>query len=297
MLEVKNFSSEFFDLLKQSNALSRQIYGSKGYIFAQIGINSDKCSGNCKFCSLAKDHFAVDTAFVKSDEDILSQSKELLSMNIDDLFLMTTADYPLDMFLSVGRKVAAVLPHGKRLVANIGDFGADFARELKTAGFTGAYHIKRLNEGVDTDISPETRLATIHAIKDAGLELYYCIEPIGPEHTYEQIADEIILSKELQVEAMAVMRRIAVPGTPLYPRGQISAAELVKIAAVTRIASMPSRSMNVHEPTEMSMLAGINQLYAEVGANPRDTNTDTAKGRGFSVNDVRKILQNGEWSV
>ncbi len=78
------------------------------------------------------------------------------------------------------------------------------------------------------------------------------------------------------------MRRIPVPGTPLFSKGQINAMELTKMVAVTNLVIKPSRSMNVHEPTQMSLLAGVNQLYAEVGANPRDTNPDTKNGRGFT---------------
>ncbi len=40
--------------------------------------------------------------------------------------------------------------------------------------------------------------------------------------------------------------------------------------------------MNVHEPIQMALLAGVNQLYAELGANPRDTNSETENSRGFT---------------
>jgi biotin synthase len=45
----------------------------------------------------------------------------------------------------------------------------------------------------------------------------------------------------------------------------------------------PARAMNVHEPTPAAILAGVNQLYAEAGANPRDTNSHTEHGRGFDA--------------
>jgi hypothetical protein len=70
---------------------------------------------------------------------------------------------------------------------------------------------------------------------------------------------------------MAVMRRTSIPGTPLAHHGAISTPELGKIAAVSLLVVRPTRAMNVHEVTEMSLLAGINQLYAGAGANPRDT--------------------------
>ena len=89
------------------------------------------------------------------------------------------------------------------MVANIGDFGLDTALKLKEVGFTGVYHINRLREGEDTMAKTEDREATMRAIKEAGLELYYCIEPIGPEHSYEELAVEILRAKDLKIDVMA----------------------------------------------------------------------------------------------
>jgi biotin synthase len=183
------------------------------------------------------------------------------------------------------------------LVANIGDFDYDVALKLKEVGFTGVYHINRLREGIDTTISPKIRIKTLDSIKKAGLELYYCIEPIGPEHNYEEIADEMLRARDYNVGVMAVMRRIPVEGSPLYENGQISSVELSKIAAVTRIVTRPHRAMNAHEPIQMSLICGVNQLYAEVGANPRDNISNTEKSRGLTVATIRQLLIDAEYEI
>jgi biotin synthase len=79
--------------------------------------------------------------------------------------------------------------------------------------------------------------------------------------------------------------------------GAISTPELCKIAAVALLTVRPTRSMNVHEVTEMSLLAGINQLYAEAGANPRDTDDNTENNRGFNTAALRKMLENSGYTV
>ena len=104
---------------------------------------------------------------------------------------MTTVEFPQERFLEYGRAVRAVLPENIRLVANVGDFDEVYARRLRDAGFTGVYHICRLGEGIDTGATVEARVRTMDAVKAAGLELYYCVEPIGPEHTNEQLAEEM----------------------------------------------------------------------------------------------------------
>lgn len=171
-------------------------------MFLQIGLNNAPCSGNCKFCSLAASHYGLAEEVEKSEEEILAIAGEA-AHKIDALFLMTTADYPVERFLEIGRKVKALLPENVLLIANIGDFGQETAKKLKEAGFTGVYHIVRLNEGVDTELSSEIRIATLDAIASAGLDLIYCVEPIGPEHTYDQIAEEILRARHYHVDRMS----------------------------------------------------------------------------------------------
>ena len=281
LLSIDTQSSEFYELLAISSELSRKKFGNRGYVFTQIGINAKPCPINCKFCSMGSTHYVLDACEEKTTEEICSLLSWLQEGYFDDFFLMTTADYPQEKLIAVGKAVKPLLRKNQRLVANIGDFNVETAFRLKEAGFTGAYHINRLREGIDTMARPEEREATIQAIREAGLELYYCIEPIGPEHSYEELAVEILRAKDLQINVMAAMRRTAVKGTPLYELGQISALELTKIVAVTNIVVNPSRSMNVHEPIQAALLAGVNQLYAEVGANPRDTDSHTEQSRGF----------------
>jgi biotin synthase len=293
LLNIKNNSSEFYRLLYVSDKLSREKFKERGYVFTQIGINAQPCSVNCRFCSMGVEHYSLDSEWEKDVSDLESEIKRIQNFDIDDLFLMATADYPIEKFLDISSKVRLFLKPHQRFVANIGDFNLERAKQLKTLGFTGIYHINRLREGIDTLAKPVDREKTIEAVLNAGLELYYCIEPIGPEHSYEEIMVEIIRARNLKISVMAVMRRIPVPGTPLFELGKISATELTKIVAVTNVVVNPSRSMNVHEPVQMALLAGVNQLYAEAGANPRDTKSNTEKGRGFTPNKAWDMLWEG----
>lgn len=300
LLQIKNGSREFYDLLALANEMTRTEYKNQAYIFSQIGLNAQPCPMNCKFCSMAESNYVMDGTFLKTMEDIediLETVRQLIASGTHDLFLMTTAHYDFDEFLKIAGEVKKILPDHVRFVANVGDFDEDQAACLKEAGFTGVYHIRRLGEGIDTDILPERRIRTLDNIKNAGLELYYCVEPIGPEHTYEEIADEMLRARDYGVEAMAVMRRTPVPGTPLADKGRISSVELAKIAAVARLVTKPSRSMNAHEVTPLTLSGGVNQLYAEVGANPRDQVQDTAGNRGYGVLAARDLLLDAEYEM
>lgn len=290
LLKIDNHSTEFYGLLNKANELSRKEYGNKGYVFVQIGLNSTPCSGNCKFCSLGIDNYSVDVETEKTIDEVIIEAKRAVEQKADALFLMTTADYSIEKFLNIAREVKTYLPKEMMFIANIGDFDSSIARQLKDVGFTGVYHIVRLDEGISTDLQVDQRIKTLNAIKDAGLDLIYCVEPIGPEHTYEQIADEMIRARDYKVDVMACMKRVGVPGTPLYANGEITDLELTKIVAVTRLVTRPKKSMNVHEPKELALLAGVNQLYAEIGINPRDCNSETQSNRGYSVARVAEML-------
>src|SRR5699024_5382612 len=130
---------------------------------------------------------------------------------IEDLFLMTTAEFSPELFLEYGRAVRQVLPAGMRLVANTGEFGPDYAADPTAAGFTGAYRIHRMREGVYTGATSGARIRTMGAVKPAGLELYCCVAPIGTDHSNKEPAQEILRPLDYPVGVMAVMKRTAVP--------------------------------------------------------------------------------------
>lgn len=297
LLSIDNTDEEYYQLLYHARKQSKEAFGNKGYVFAQIGINAEPCPINCHFCSMAAKHYALPEQWRKSVNEIVEGVKQLVADRANDIFLMTTADYPVDKFIEIGKAVRRYIPPEIRFVSNIGDLDLPTARRLKDAGFTGAYHIVRMREGIDTEAPVSQRVRTLDAIRDAGLEFYYCVEPVGPEHSYEEIAEEIFRAKDYQVDAMAVMRRTPVAGTPLFDKGAITTPELCKIAAVAQLVVRPKRSMNVHEVTEMSFLAGVNQLYAEAGANPRDTDDNTENNRGYTVLSTRKLLENSGYTV
>lgn len=296
LLDLDIDSEEAAKLFGLSNSMSRKCFKNRGVIFAQIGLNSSPCPRNCDFCVFGEKHGIVREPYEVPLETVLAKVKYFMEDGVDEVFLMTTAGYNFDKYLRYADSVRRILPSGIRLVANIDDFGSEEAKELERVGFTGAYHISRLREGRDTGIAPEKRWRTLDAIRKSSLELYYCVEPIGPEHSSEELADEIMRGLAYKVSAIAVMRRVSVPGTPLACKGQITERRLAHICAVTRVACLDSiRAMGVHEPSMLSLMVGANQVYAEKSCNPRDIAMDTEKGRGFSVCAARKFLTENDW--
>ena len=154
------------------------------------------------------------------------------------LFLMATGDYPLGKYIELSKEVKSRLQQDTVMMANIGDFKDEEAEKLKEAGFMGIYHAVRTGEGRDTKIPPETRLKTIQAAKGAALQIGTCVEPIGPEHSVEEIAEKIIIGRKIKPCYSGAMRRIWTMPSPFgkstVHRGSLDSFHQSFIQKITR---------------------------------------------------------------
>ncbi len=293
LLECEPTSREAHALRGVADVLTRQRFANRGIILGQIGVEIGPCPGRCKFCSLGDGHTTF-TANTMSLEEILERSRGFAAgKDLFALFLMTLHTFDFTQLLETVREVKRVLPQGTQVVVNIGDFDTAQAGELKSAGVNGAYHVCRLREGTDTALDPALRQRTIRVIREVGLDWYYCCEPIGPEHSAAELVEQLWLGIEHGCFQHAAMRRVWVPGSPLSQRGQITELRLAQVVAVVALASLAcreTRNIAVHEPNLLGLTAGANAVYAESGANPRDTERDTTGHRGLDVAACRRML-------
>jgi len=272
--------------------MARQKFNNKGLVFGQIGVEIAPCPGRCKFCSFSEDFtsfqpFSMDDEALYAAADNFTASGELFA-----LALMVMHHTPFERTLDVIRKVRERIPAKTQIVANLGDFGRTQAEELKAAGANGAYHVWRLGEGCDTQFPASQRLNTIENIKAAGLDLYYCCEPIGPEHTPQQMAEIIMKGLDYECFQHGAMRRVPLAASPLGKYGQISESRLAQITAVVTLVALHSpeiTTVGVHEPNKLGLMSGANAIYAETGANPRDTEKETLGNRGLDIEACKRM--------
>ncbi len=299
LLKVDERTGDVNNILSAANTLTRRQFGGRAEVYGTIGINLWPCPKSCTFCSFGADWNLIDSSSEFTLEQVVSIAKTLENNGANAIFLMTTADYPFDRFIDLAKAVRKTVSTKMPMVANVGDFRADKAKDLVDAGFQAVYHVVRLREGNDTRVSPGERLQTIKAARDAGLNLSYCVEPIGPEHSPEELVKEMFRGKQFGAVNLACMWRVPVPELPLSKLGRISEATLAKAVAVTRIVAGDSiKAMGVHEPRLFPLLAGANQIYAQtVGFSPRrrpsreDTLQNLLKRIGYSMEQCRNLLK------
>lgn len=287
-------SRETYALMETADRLSRYSFKGKGENHFHIGVNVEACPFDCSFCSLTRKAGIFKGKIEFSEEEILTWAKEAEVHGADALNVMTTGTYSFERLLEIGRLLEKTV--ATPLVANTRDLDHREGERLLEAGFVGAYHALRLGEGRDTPFKPEKRKKTIRVFRDVGLLWMNCVEPVGPEHPKEEITDLMFLAKEYGAVYSGVMRRINFPGSPMKKFGMISELEMARMVAVSRLVMGDTpRAHCTHEPHAVSLLAGANLFFPEVGASPRDGEADTGKGRGKDIEACKQIHRELEW--
>jgi biotin synthase len=294
LLSLDVESKESYAVMETANRLSREQFRGKGENHLHIGVNVEPCPYNCSFCSLTAKAGIFKKSVNFSEEEILRWARMGEAQSADGLNIMTTGTFSFERLLEIGRLLKKVV--SVPLVANTRDITHREGEKLLDAGFVGAYHAVRLGEGMDTPFKREKRIQTIQVLNDVGLLWMNCIEPVGPEHSLDEIVDLMFLARKHRAVYSGVMRRINFPGSPMEGFGMITEREMARMVAVSRLVmgDVP-RAHCTHEPHSASLMAGANLFFPEVGASPRDGMADTGEGRGKSLAACREIFKEMAW--
>jgi biotin synthase len=294
LMQVGPHSKACYALMEAANRMSRMQFNGKGENHFHIGLNVEPCPMDCLFCSLTRKAGIFKEKIEYSMEQVIAWAKQAETHGADALNLMTTGTYPFERLLEVGRMLRRIT--AVPLVANTRDISHREGEALLDAGFVGAYHAVRLGEGKDTPLKREKRIHTIRVFNDVGLLWMNCVEPVGPEHSAEEIVDLMFLARDNGAVYSGIMRRINFPGSPMERFGMISELEMARLVAISRLVmgDVP-RAHCTHEPHSASLMAGANLFFPEVGASPRDGQADTEKGRGVGIELCQKMQREMEW--
>jgi len=299
MLSFPTNSIETAIIMGEAGKLSRELSGNKAEVHGQFALNLAPCPVNCEFCSFASQYDIFKDPIELTVEQAIDYAVKFDNTPENtSVFLMTTANYDFGKLMEIAAEVKKSLKPESYMVANVGDMSASRAQKMKDVGFHGVYHAIRMGEGTATKVSINQRLKSIRTFQDTGLIVGTCVEPVGPEHTNEQIADHILLAGSFDPAFSGAMRRITIPGSDLEKHGMISELRIAQIVAVTRLATPRSVKGNcTHEPNVIGAYAGANLFWAESGGNPRDIKEKTEEGRGMSVGDCANIFKEADYDV
>jgi len=298
LFKVPLFSGESAMIIAASREKSEAASNGLAEVHAQVGLNIAPCPRNCAFCAFAARNKVFQEKREIPVDEAIERARQFETDGANAVFVMSTADYPFEKFADIALEIRKSLRPETVLVANVGDFTKKQARKLKETGFSGIYHAVRLGEGRDTSIQVETRLKTFRNAREAGLSLGTCVEPVGNEHSVEELVEKTLITRDAKPGYSGSARRIPIPNTKMAKYGIVSEARMAHILAVVRLAlgyDIPGNC--THEPNVIGAAAGANLLWAEAGSNPRDTEQETEGKRGMTVKECVKVLEEAEWKI
>lgn len=276
----------------EADRRTRASWKNRGRIWSAIGVDSVPCHRNCKFCSHGAAWGVFEQPHELTVDEVLEHVARLVPYQPDWITLRTTQDYGIERLCHLVRKVREAAPVESEIVVNTGEFGLKEATELKKAGASIVYHTIRLREGYDTGLTIEDRIATLKAMQAVGLKMAALVEPLGPEHTDEEIVEAAFRLKPYDIRLGGMMARVPIPGTPLYELGEVSEDRQVRVIAMTRLIYGPEvDAICVHPPIPKALWAGANTVVVESGAIPRDQDMSESSWRGFSPSNAAKLFE------
>lgn len=267
-------------------------------IEAQIGLDSAHCPKNCRFCSFAACNNVRLDEFELTRREVVDYARAYEEEGANLILLMSTAHYRfeklVEMVAAVRESVSPLLP----VLVNADDLTLGQCLRLKEAGACGAYHSVRMREGEDTGIPVQRRLDTLDNLRAAGMSLSSNVEPVGPEHSPDEVAAAIMRCVGARPYAGGVGRRFNVPGTAICARGMLDDIQASTLVAVYRLAAGSGMRLAGRASSVLSAASGANHAWAEVGSNPRDGVRRTESGGvGDSLRALKRLFADAGWRV
>lgn len=298
LLHLDPDSADAAYLRQCAGEAARMITGGAAYLWGALGIDRVPCSMNCKFCSFGEAWNLIDAETRYSEAEILEQVEAFVRAGVRFIVLRTTEFYSIESLCREIQTIREKIPGEYEIILNTGEFNLPIAQNMHAAGVSGIYHALRLREGIDTGFDPQDRLNTLQAICDSPLKLISLVEPAGPEHTNEELAEAFLVTARYGAYVSGTMARVPVQGTPLGSIPMLSENRIAQLTAVFRLAAgrrIPN--ICVHPASRTSVSAGANVIVIERGAIPRDCDFTREEWNSFTVDEGKKFLAEAGYKV
>lgn len=238
-------------LFKRADEVRKQYCGDEVHLRGIIEI-SNYCNQNCFYCGLREENYNI-TRYRMTPEEIIETARLITNFGINTIVLQSGEDHVLDTDLiayiiySIKQKTDAAI------TLSLGERGFDEYRTWKIAGadryllkhetanpkLYAAYHLKQ---------KLSDRIAHLRFLKILGYQIGSG-NMIGlPMQTIEDIADDILLCKELDLDMAAFGPFIPSPHTPYRLKKPGDVSLTLKTMAVARLVLK-----NVHIPATTAL--------------------------------------------
>ena len=288
LLRLTDAAVSLDELMAAANDVRAKFTNNQAHFCSIVNAKSGNCSEDCSFCSQSA-HFdtGVDTYTLMDHDTMLKAAKEA-EANGASCFGVVTAtkgvgERELEHFGPFFDKLRQET--NIRAGGSLGLMPPETARALAAAGMEMVNHnleTSRRNFGkVCTTHTYDDRLATLRAVRDAGMQL--CSGVIfGMGEDWEDRVDVLLDLRELGVESLPLNVLDPRPGTGLEHQERLSVDEILRCISLARMAAPTAdikmcggREANLGSSQELMFKAGasgalIGNYLTTLGRSPEE---------------------------
>ncbi|MFO0789002.1 MAG: biotin synthase BioB [Pirellulales bacterium] len=261
---------ELLDLLSATYRVRRRWFDNEVQLYFLMNAKSGLCPEDCGYCSQSKVSEAEIPRYnILSRDKILEGARIAAERKARTYCIVISARGPNEREM---RAVTTLVPEIKqqfdlKICACLGLLTPDQAQELKACGVDRVNHNLNTSDRYYSEICTThtfaDRLATLRAVRDAGMEM--CSGGIiGMGERRQDIVDMAITLRDLGVHSIPVNFLNPIDGTPLAGRSDLNPRYCLKVLAMFRLVN-PDREIRIAGGRELHL--GSMQPLALYAAN------------------------------
>jgi biotin synthase len=237
---------ELLELLAATYRVRRRWFGNRVQLYFLMNAKSGLCPEDCSYCSQSKISDAEIPRYnLLSREKLLDGARLASERNARTYCIVISARGPNEREM---RAVTTIVPEIKqrynlKICACLGLLTPEQAVALKACGVDRVNHNLNTSESFYGEICTThtfaDRLATLHAVRDAGIEL--CSGGIiGMGERPRDVVEMAFALRGLGVESIPINFLNPIDGTPLAGRWDLNPRYCLKVLAMFRLVNPKS---------------------------------------------------------
>jgi len=249
---------ELLELLAATYRVRRRWFGNRVQLYFLISAKSGLCPEDCAYCSQSKVSEAEIPRYnLLSRAELLDGARVAAERQARTYCIVISARGPNEREM---RAVTSIVPEIKqqynlKICACLGLLTSQQARQLKACGVDRVNHNLNTSDSFYGEICTThtfaDRLATLRAVRDAGLEM--CSGGIiGMGERRQDVVEMAMTLRDLGVQSIPVNFLNPIDGTPLAGRWDLNPRYCLKVLAMFRLVN-PDREIRIAGGRELHL--------------------------------------------
>lgn len=240
---LQSDDAELLDLLAAAYRVRRRWHGNRVDLNFLINAKSGHCSEDCGYCSQSRVSKAdIPRYRLLTAEEIREGAREAAQRKATTYCTVISGRSPSNTEIETLTRIIPEIKaaHGFKICFSVGLLSVEQAVRLEAAGVDRVNHnlntSRRFYPKICTTHSYDDRLATLRAVREAGMEIC-CGGIIGMGEDDADVVDLALELGQLQAEAVPINFLIPIAGTSLENCRRLNPRYCLKALALFRLAN------------------------------------------------------------